>query len=109
MHGVSKAHDEPQKSYSYAQKLRASTTYGFRKGGRGKVPWDRATASGNPSISDVVSSYMLGLRKRKVCFIFNDAKLLRTDKSIQVAKGEIPTSARAISPVNLSNVSVCDL
>lgn len=61
MHGVSKAHDEPQKSYSYAQKLRASTTYGFRKGGRGKVPWDRATASGNPSISDVVSSYMLGL------------------------------------------------
>ncbi|PBK62002.1 hypothetical protein ARMSODRAFT_980996 [Armillaria solidipes] len=37
MHGVSKAPSEPQKSYSYAQKLRASTMYGFRKGGRGKV------------------------------------------------------------------------
>ncbi|PBK89131.1 hypothetical protein ARMGADRAFT_1033682 [Armillaria gallica] len=72
MHSVSKAPDEPQKSYSYAQKLWASTTYGFHKGGRGKVPWDQATASGNPSISDVVSSYMLGLQKCKV------------------AKGEIP-------------------
>ncbi|KAK0471479.1 hypothetical protein IW261DRAFT_1670580 [Armillaria novae-zelandiae] len=83
MHGVSKAPHEPQKSYSHAQKLRASTTYGFRKGGRGKVPWDRAKVSRNPSISDVVSSYMLGLRKRKV------------------AKGEIPTSTRAISPGTL--------
>ncbi|PBK68264.1 DNA breaking-rejoining enzyme [Armillaria solidipes] len=83
MHGMSKAPSKPQKSYSYAQKLQASTTYGFRKGGRGKVPWDRTTASGNPSISDVVSSYMLGLRKRKV------------------AKGEIPTSMRAISPGTL--------
>ncbi|PBK90469.1 hypothetical protein ARMGADRAFT_1032484 [Armillaria gallica] len=36
MHGVSKVPDEPQKSYSYAQKLWASTTYGFHKGGRGK-------------------------------------------------------------------------
>ncbi|KAK0188366.1 DNA breaking-rejoining enzyme [Armillaria mellea] len=83
MHGVSKAPSEPQKLYSYAQKLHASTTYGFCKGGRGKVPWDWATASGNPSISDVVSSYMLGLWKRKV------------------AKEEIPTSARAISPGTL--------
>ncbi|KAK0223279.1 DNA breaking-rejoining enzyme, partial [Armillaria fumosa] len=83
MHGVSKAPHEPQKSYSYAQKLQASTTYGFCKGGRGKVPWDRAKVSRNPSISDVVSSYMLGLRKRKV------------------AKGEIPTSVRAISPGTL--------
>ncbi|KAK0213868.1 hypothetical protein IW262DRAFT_1300670 [Armillaria fumosa] len=39
--------------------------------------------SGNPSISDVMSSYMLGLRKCKV------------------AKGEIPTSAWAISPGTL--------
>ncbi|KAK0462316.1 DNA breaking-rejoining enzyme [Desarmillaria tabescens] len=83
MHGMNKGANKPQKTYSYAQKLWAGTTYGFRRGGRGKVPWDRTTASGNPSISDVVSSYMLGLRKRKV------------------AKGETPTSARAIRPSTL--------
>ncbi|KAK0466670.1 DNA breaking-rejoining enzyme [Armillaria novae-zelandiae] len=81
MHGTSKGPKDVQRSYSYAQKLRAGTTYGFRRaGGRGKVPWDRATASGNPSISDLVSSYMLGLHKRKV------------------SKGETATSARAIGP-----------
>ncbi|KAK0472839.1 hypothetical protein IW261DRAFT_1343160, partial [Armillaria novae-zelandiae] len=83
MHGVSKAPHEPQNLYSHAQKLWASTTYSFRKSGRGKVPWDQAKVSRNPSISDVVSSYMLGLRKCKV------------------AKGEIPTSVRAISPGTL--------
>lgn len=69
MHGISRGPNNAERGYSNAQKLRAGTTYGFRKTGRrGKVPWNRATAQGNPSISDLVSSYMLGLHKRKVCF-----------------------------------------
>ncbi|PBK83411.1 DNA breaking-rejoining enzyme [Armillaria gallica] len=84
MHGISRGPNNAQKSYSNATKLRAGTTYGFRKSGRrGKVPWSRATALGNPSISDLVSSYMLGLHKRKV------------------TKGETSTSARAIGPDTL--------
>ncbi|PBK88149.1 hypothetical protein ARMGADRAFT_937764, partial [Armillaria gallica] len=74
-------------SYLNAMKLRAGTTYGFHKSGRqGKVPWSRATALGNPSISDLVSSYMLGLHKCKV------------------AKGETSTSARAIGPDTLQQL-----
>ncbi|KAK0457552.1 uncharacterized protein EV420DRAFT_1309793 [Desarmillaria tabescens] len=89
MHGTSKGPDDTQRSYSHAQKLRAGTTYGFHKTGRrGKVPWNRATALGNPSISDLVSSYMLGLHKRKV------------------AKGETSTSARAIGPGILKQLYV---
>ncbi len=68
MHGTSKGLKDVQRTFSHAMKLRAGTTFGFCKAGRrGKVPWDRATALGNPSISDLVSSYMLGLHKRKVC------------------------------------------
>ncbi|KAK0437443.1 uncharacterized protein EV420DRAFT_1623400 [Desarmillaria tabescens] len=89
MHGTSKGPDDAQRSYSHAQKLRAGTTYGFHKTGRrGKVPWNRATALGNPSISDLVSSYMLGLHKHKV------------------AKGETSTSARAIGPGILKQLYV---
>ncbi|SJL16477.1 uncharacterized protein ARMOST_20003 [Armillaria ostoyae] len=67
MHGVSKPLDDPQQTYSHAQKLRASLMYGFwKKGGRGIQPWDRDTLSGNPSVSETMSSYMLGLHKRKI-------------------------------------------
>ncbi|KAK0457945.1 uncharacterized protein EV420DRAFT_1620828 [Desarmillaria tabescens] len=64
MHGIDKDPKDIQMSYSYAQKLRAGTTYGFRKT-RGRLPWNQDTASGNPSISELVSSYMLSLHKRK--------------------------------------------
>ncbi|KAK0492551.1 hypothetical protein EDD18DRAFT_1049972, partial [Armillaria luteobubalina] len=80
MRNTTKGPSDIQRSYSHAQKLRAGLTYGFRKSGRGKDRWNEHMVSGNPSISDLVSSYMLGLHKRKV------------------AKGEAPTSARAISP-----------
>ncbi|PBK83564.1 hypothetical protein ARMGADRAFT_1048412 [Armillaria gallica] len=66
MHGISRGPNNAQKSYSNATKLRAGTTYGFCKSGcQGKVPWSKATALGNLSISDLVSSYMLGLHKCK--------------------------------------------
>ncbi len=69
MHGLNKPLNDPQRTYSHAQKLRASLTYGFwKKGGRGIQPWDRETLSGNPSVSETVSSYMLGLHKRKVWY-----------------------------------------
>ncbi len=69
MHGISRGPNNAQKSYLNAMKLRAGTTYGFRKTGhQGKVPWSRVTALENPSISDLVSLYMLGLHKCKVCF-----------------------------------------
>ncbi|KAK0218991.1 hypothetical protein IW262DRAFT_1298095 [Armillaria fumosa] len=80
MCNTNKGPRDVQRSYSHAQKLCAGLTYGFRKSGRGKDHWNEHMASGNPSISDLVSSYMLSLHKRKV------------------AKGEAPTSAHAISP-----------
>ncbi|PBK82913.1 hypothetical protein ARMGADRAFT_1048527 [Armillaria gallica] len=84
MHSISRGPNNAQKSYSNAMKLRAGITYGFCKSGhRGKVPWSKATALGNLSISDLVSSYMLGLHKCKV------------------TQGETLTSARAIGPDTL--------
>ncbi|KAK0224195.1 DNA breaking-rejoining enzyme [Armillaria fumosa] len=79
MHNTNKGPSDIQRSYSHAQKLHAGLTYGFCKSGRGKDRWNEHMASGNPSISDLISSYMLGLHKRKV------------------TKGEAPTSARAIT------------
>ncbi|KAK0217978.1 hypothetical protein IW262DRAFT_1560948 [Armillaria fumosa] len=80
MHGVDKAPNVIQNSYSYAQKLRAA-------GGR-EHAWNRENTSGNPSISQMVSCYMLGLQKHKVT-------------RMRVAKGETSMSARAISPDDL--------
>ncbi|KAJ7651100.1 DNA breaking-rejoining enzyme [Roridomyces roridus] len=65
--------------------MRAATTYGFGPlNGLGSVEWQKSEVTakmrGNPSVSETVSSYMLSLRKKKV----------RT--------GEVPTSARAITP-----------
>ncbi|KAK0435126.1 uncharacterized protein EV420DRAFT_1217721, partial [Desarmillaria tabescens] len=84
MHGVDKGPKDVQRTYSHVQKLWAGTTYGFRTAGdRDNVAWNRENTSGNPSISQLVSCYMVGLQKRKV------------------AKGETPTSARAIGPDDL--------
>ncbi len=66
MHGVDKAPHVIQNSYSYAQKLRAGATFGFRTAGGRERAWNRENASGNPSISQLVSCYMLGLQKCKV-------------------------------------------
>jgi hypothetical protein len=64
--------------------MRAAATYGFgRIYGLGNVPWRKSEVNsnwiGNPSVSEVVSTYMISLRRRKV------------------RAGEQPTSARAIT------------
>ncbi|KAG6884566.1 hypothetical protein C0992_006083 [Termitomyces sp. T32_za158] len=83
--GSKKPQDEVRGSYSHAQKMRAAMTYGFgRLEGLGSLPWHRSEVSGkmlgNPSVSNLVSSYMVSLRRRKV------------------RSGETQTSARAITP-----------
>ncbi|KAF8214112.1 hypothetical protein K438DRAFT_1548626, partial [Mycena galopus ATCC 62051] len=78
----------PQDSYSHAQKMCASATYGFGRLNRlGSLPWQKSEVSGNmlgnPSISEDVSCYMDSLRKKKV------------------RAGEVATDMRAITPVVL--------
>ncbi|KAF8335627.1 hypothetical protein F5887DRAFT_891825 [Amanita rubescens] len=62
---------ERRRSYSWAMKMRSSMTYGFgRLCKRGKTRWsspDEVTWTGNPSMSTLVSRYMVALKKRKVC------------------------------------------
>ncbi|KAG6826038.1 hypothetical protein H0H92_001351 [Tricholoma furcatifolium] len=82
--GSKKPSDIVRGSYSHAQKMRAAVTYGFgRLCGLGSLPWHSSEVSermlGNPSVSSLVSSYMLSLHRRKV------------------RAGETPTSARAIT------------
>jgi hypothetical protein len=62
---------DERNTYSYAQKMRAAMTYAFgRLHGLGTMSWHESGSSGrmvgNPSVSNVVSSYMVGLRRRKV-------------------------------------------
>lgn len=66
--------------------MRAAVSYGFgRVHGCGNIPWRKSELTnnwiGNPSVSELVSTYMLSLRRRKV------------------RAGETPTSARAITVV----------
>ncbi|KAF9521447.1 hypothetical protein CPB83DRAFT_778726, partial [Crepidotus variabilis] len=76
-------------SYTHAQKMRAAMTYTFgRTLGLGSQAWQEYRASGglietagNPSTSELVSRYMISLRRRKA------------------QSGETPTSARAITAV----------
>jgi hypothetical protein len=87
LHGGKKPKGTQIQSLSYAQKIRAAMTHVF---GRifelGHVAWhfdeDTGHTYGNPSISEKVSSYMLGLQHRKV------------------RAGEAPTSARAVTSVS---------
>ncbi|KAI9446961.1 hypothetical protein BJY52DRAFT_1126212, partial [Lactarius psammicola] len=86
LNGTRKSSKEVRATYGTAQKMRASMTYAFgRVHGLGSAHWHRDTASGsmagNPSVSEMVSRYMLSLHRRKV------------------QAGETATSARAISAV----------
>ncbi|EJD35277.1 hypothetical protein AURDEDRAFT_140403 [Auricularia subglabra TFB-10046 SS5] len=82
--GRTKPSSEEHSGYTYAQKMRASMTYFFGKEPTiGLAHWHLTTAGvgvGNPSVSHEVLSYMTSLRRRKVL------------------GGEVPTSARAITP-----------
>lgn len=88
-------------THSHAQKIRAAMTHTFgRVHALGNTSWHRDETTGrmrgNPSVSQQVSSYMLGLRNRKV------------------RAGEVPTSARAITSVRIwlpfiSTLMVCSL
>jgi hypothetical protein len=53
-------------------KMRAALSYGFGCSlSRGTQPWqlaDNGDWRGNPSVSDMVTRFMVGLRKTKVCF-----------------------------------------
>jgi hypothetical protein len=66
-----KSREEANHSYSNAMKMRASLTYGFSQlRSRGTSTWtvdEDGKATGNPSISHVVSTYMTALKRRKVC------------------------------------------
>ncbi|KAF8135307.1 hypothetical protein K438DRAFT_763706 [Mycena galopus ATCC 62051] len=69
-------------TYAHAQKMRAAMTYAFGRIHRlGSTPWqEEPVPSGNPSVSEIVSSYMVSLRRRKV------------------QAGETAVSSRAITP-----------
>ncbi|KAH9032741.1 hypothetical protein EDB84DRAFT_1438558 [Lactarius hengduanensis] len=77
-------------TYGTAQKMRASMTYAFgRIHGLGSAHWERCADGrtvGNPSVSEMVSRYMLSLHRRKV------------------KAGETATSARAISADTLKKL-----
>lgn len=84
--GTKRPSDEVRATYGTAQKMRASMTYAFgRLHGLGTMHWQEnlldGSMMGNPSVSELVSRYMLSLRRRKV------------------KAGETTTSARAISAV----------
>jgi hypothetical protein len=56
-----------------AQKMRAAMTYMFgRIHGLGTLPWQESEVTGkmkgNPSVCEIVSTYMVSLRRRKVQF-----------------------------------------
>ncbi|KAF7779026.1 hypothetical protein Agabi119p4_3374 [Agaricus bisporus var. burnettii] len=85
LNGTPRPISEVRSSYTHAMKMRAAMTYAFgRLHQLGNIPWHFNEASGrmegNPSVSSVVSTYMLSLRRRKV------------------QAGEAPVSARAITP-----------
>jgi hypothetical protein len=86
LNGTKRPASEVRATYGTAQKMRASMTYAFgRIHGLGSTHWRPGSLGsppvGNPSVSEVVSRYMLSLRRRKV------------------KAGEIATSARAITAV----------
>ncbi|KAJ6464719.1 DNA breaking-rejoining enzyme [Mycena vulgaris] len=64
--------DKEVPTYAHAQKMRAAMSYAFGRLQRiGLVPWQEprtvsGSPTGNPSVSEIVSSYMVSLRRRKV-------------------------------------------
>ncbi|KAH8997082.1 hypothetical protein EDB86DRAFT_2803667 [Lactarius hatsudake] len=85
--GKKRLSSQVRATYGTAQKMRASMTYAFgRIHGLGSMHWQRGSDGrmvGNPSVSEVVSRYMLSLHRRKV------------------KAGETATSARAISAATM--------
>ncbi|KAH9026655.1 hypothetical protein EDB84DRAFT_1272981, partial [Lactarius hengduanensis] len=83
LNGTKRLSTQVRATYGTAQKMRASMTYAFgRIHGLGSAHWERCADGrtvGNPSVSEMVSRYMLSLHRRKV------------------KAGETATSARAIS------------
>ncbi|KAL1684942.1 hypothetical protein GGG16DRAFT_67295 [Schizophyllum commune] len=83
--GTVKPASENTHSWGQAQKMRASATFMWGHiCGLGTLPWhenDAGEKIGNPSISPIVSRYMVSLRKRKT------------------RAGEVATSARALTAV----------
>ncbi|KAI5894817.1 uncharacterized protein SCHCODRAFT_02495082, partial [Schizophyllum commune H4-8] len=83
--GTVKPASENTHSWGQAQKMHASATYSWGHiCGLGTLPWhenDAGEMIGNPSISPIVSRYMVSLRKRKT------------------RAGEVATSARALTAV----------
>ncbi|THH03535.1 hypothetical protein EW146_g10421 [Bondarzewia mesenterica] len=84
LNGLLKPPDVVRGTYNHAQKMRAAMTYRFgRLHGLGMLPWHKSEITekwiGNPSISVIISTYMVSLHRRKVC------------------AGETTTSARAIT------------
>ncbi|KAL1671892.1 DNA breaking-rejoining enzyme [Schizophyllum commune] len=84
--GKTKPASQRRSGNTTAQKIRAALTYFFGiLCGLGNVEWHKDPTTGrmigNPSISSLVSRYMVGLQRRKA--------------------GEAPTSARAITPAIL--------
>lgn len=78
MDGTDKSPNEIRSGYAHAQKMRAAATFGFgRMLGKGRTPWAasevRGELVGNPSVSEMVSCYMVSLRRRKVWY---DLKLI---------------------------------
>ncbi|KAH9915998.1 uncharacterized protein B0H18DRAFT_863370, partial [Fomitopsis serialis] len=67
--GETKAPGDVRSSYSYAMKMRAAVTHAYsRIPTRGTTPWHQGedgTWKGNPSMSVLVSRYMISLRRRK--------------------------------------------
>jgi hypothetical protein len=69
--GTEKDPDEVRNGYNHAQKMRAAATFGFgRILGKGRTPWTVSKITGemvgNPSVSEMVSCYMVSLRRCKV-------------------------------------------
>ncbi|KAH9020488.1 DNA breaking-rejoining enzyme [Lactarius hengduanensis] len=102
LNGKNRLSTQVRATYSTAQKMRASMTYVFGHiHGLGSMHWQcggDGRMVGNPSVSEVVSRYMLSLHRRKV------------------KAGETATSVRAISAATLrklyhfnSRVEVRDL
>jgi len=57
------------KTFSQALKMRASVSFHYNELGRGSNSWHKlndGSWSGNPSLSNSVSRYMLSLQRRKV-------------------------------------------
>lgn len=96
--------DREVPTYAHAQKMRAAMTYAFGRIQRlGSVPWQESVSghtTGNPSVSEIVSSYMVSLRRRKVLIMPSCGLQPGIHILFQVQAGESAVSSRAITPVH---------